>query len=135
MYIGTIRLAYYSCWLLSYMYIECCIQLIMYCMIERWERLWYYTVWWCPVGTVAMISSFRSKYCTLGGIPSSKNNDYTIIHSSSSCISSSVDCWVLYVSIYIDIYRYIYIDTIRWYYTCCLFNMFIAYSMVYSLYA
>ena len=39
MYIGTIRLSYYSCCFLSYMYIVWCIQLIIYCMDERWE--WY----------------------------------------------------------------------------------------------
>ena len=35
------------------------------------------------VGT-DMVSTFRSEYCTLGVIPSSKDNDYTIIHNSSS---------------------------------------------------
>ena len=35
MYIGRIHSSYYSCCILSYMYIVWCIQLIMYCMIER----------------------------------------------------------------------------------------------------
>ena len=39
MYIGIIRLSYYSCYFLSYMYIVWSIQLIIYCMVVRWE--WY----------------------------------------------------------------------------------------------
>jgi len=38
-YIGTLRLSYYSCYFLSCIYIAWCIQLIIYCMVERWE--WY----------------------------------------------------------------------------------------------
>ena len=34
----------------------------------------------------------RSQYCMSGVILSSKDNDYTIIHSSSSFISKGVDC-------------------------------------------
>ena len=38
-YIGTICLSYYSCCFLSCrMYIVCCIQLIIYCIVEWWER-------------------------------------------------------------------------------------------------
>ena len=37
--VGTIRLSYYSCCFLSYMYIIwCSIQLIIYCMIKRWDE-------------------------------------------------------------------------------------------------
>ena len=39
--------------------------------------------------------------------------------SSSLFISFCVDCWLLYV--YVSIYLNRSIDTIRWYYTCCLF--------------
>ena len=37
MCIRTIRLSHYSCCFLSYMYIVRCIQLLIYCMVERWE--------------------------------------------------------------------------------------------------
>jgi len=58
----------------------------------------------------------------------SKDNDYTIIHSSSLFISSVIaDC-----DMYLYIYRYI--GTIRWYYACCLFVVYIVYSMQLVLY-
>ena len=37
-YIGAIHSSCYSCCILSYMYIVWCIQLIIYCMVQRWER-------------------------------------------------------------------------------------------------
>ena len=42
----------------------------------------------------------RSQYCMSGVILSSKDNDYKIIHSSSSFISSGVDRWLLYVYVH-----------------------------------
>ena len=64
-----------------------------------------------------------SKYCMSGVIISSKDNDYKIIHSSNSFISSEANCWMLYVSVRIS--------TICWYYSCCLSCMYV-HSMMYS---
>jgi len=98
-----------------YIYIYIYIYMGIFCV-------WYYTVWWCCVGTDDMVSTFHSQYCMLGVTLSSKDRDYKIIlHSSSSFISSGFDCWLVYVYVYV----YAYISTIRWYFSCCLFVVYV----------
>ena len=81
------------------------------------------TIWWCRVGMDDSVSTFcsHSQHFMFGVILSSKDNNYKIIPSTSPLISSGVNCWLLYVIVY----EYGYISTIRWYFSCCLFVVYV----------
>ena len=123
-FVDTTHVAFWLC-----MYLVCCIVLqifiyvygynlfvILYCMIVS---CWY---GWHGI-------DFSLSVLLLGVIVSSKDNDCKIIHSSDSFVSSGVDCWLLYVYVYEYEYEYEYeygcISTIRWYYSCCLFVVYV----------